>query len=64
MWGGPADVVMGKGGKNNWQDTILLRGKDISGMEVSRINLTTLRKKNAQEGVAKKSYNIWRKENE
>ena len=40
-WGGPADVVMGKKG---WEDTILLRGRNISGMEVSKINLTTVRK--------------------
>ena len=36
-WGGLLDVKMGKKG---WTDTILLRGEDISGMEVSKIDLT------------------------
>ena len=46
-WGGPADVVMGKHG---WQDTILLRGKDISGTEVSKINLANVRRKTPEDG--------------
>lgn len=43
-WGGPEDVEMGK---KSWEDTILLRGKDISGAEVAKINVRTIRKKSA-----------------
>lgn len=43
-WGGPCDVEMGK---KSWEDTILLRGKDISGSEVSTINLSNVRRKSA-----------------
>lgn len=43
-WGGPCDVEMGK---KSWEDTILLRGKDISGAEVAKINLRNVRKKSA-----------------
>ena len=42
-WGGSVDVEMGK---NGWQDTILLRGKDISGMEISKISMKNIRKHN------------------
>lgn len=40
-WGGLLDVKMGKKG---WADIILLRGEDISGMEVSKIDLTRSKK--------------------
>lgn len=43
-WGGPEDVEMGK---KSWEDTILLRGKDISGAEVAKINLQNVRRKSA-----------------
>lgn len=39
-WGGPEDVEIGKNEKKH--DTILLRGKDISGMEVSVINVADI----------------------
>ena len=45
-WGRIEDVEMGKKKVGGFeQDTILLRGKDISGMEVAKINLSHLRKK-------------------
>lgn len=43
-WGGPKDVVMGK---KSWEDTILLRGQDISGAEVAKINLRNVWRKSA-----------------
>lgn len=39
-WGGPEDIEISK---NGWQDAILLKGHDISGMEISRIDLNSLR---------------------
>jgi len=45
-WGGSVDVEMGKKG---WQDTILLRGHDISGMEVAKINIDQFRKPKEEE---------------
>lgn len=60
LWGGPADVEMGK---NGWQDTILLRGKDISGMELSKINLANARKKNSPRPPLESLTNISRRKN-
>ncbi len=41
-FGNLTDVKMGK---NGWADTILLKGRDISGTEVSRLNLVEARKR-------------------
>ena len=46
-WGGLLDVEMGKKG---WEDTILLRGENISGMEVSKIDLTRNKRKENKDG--------------
>lgn len=46
-WGRVEDLVMGK---NGWQDTILLRGKDISGMEVAKINIDNFKKQEKEDG--------------
>lgn len=55
-WGGPEDVIMGK---NGWQDTILLKGKDISGMEVSKINLKEQRNKRVDALLDAETNNTW-----
>ena len=49
-WGNLTDVEIGKTKTNGFeQDTILLRGKDISGAEVAKINLARTRQKNVNE---------------
>ena len=52
-WGGSVDVEMGK---NGWQDTILLRGKDISGMEISKINVSRLRTREDGESITRRRF--------
>lgn len=44
-WGVPYDFSMGKDG---WKDTIMLRGKDITGKQTSLINMNELRRKHEQ----------------
>lgn len=45
-WGRVEDLVMGKKKVNGYeQDTILLRGKDINGMEISKINLANVHRR-------------------
>lgn len=52
-WGRVEDVEMGK---NGWQDTILLRGKDISGMEISKINVSRLRNREDEESITRRRF--------
>ena len=58
-WGAPEDVII-KRKEGGWEDQILLRGKDISGMEVAKINLNQRRNNGTSEKA--RTAGVWRPE--
>ena len=58
-WGAPEDVII-KRKEGSWEDQILLRGKDISGIEVAKINLNQRRNNGTNEKA--RTVGVWRPE--